>query len=113
MRRILFAIPFALFSSVAQADDMYVVEGMEENCEMGLGSEGIIGVGKGWFSLIESQFDRKTPLISDEDGFKRATYKMTAEGEYMGEFVVKIRLTPERIDIRSEPTGDMTGYICP
>ena len=112
-----FLIPAALALAVttvaAQADDLYHIDGYRMNCPMEAGSEGIISVGPGRFSITESHYERVTERQELAGGWQRATWACMAEGEECGREKIDLRITDDQIEIRLAGNRSFTGVRCP
>lgn len=95
--RLAAALALTASATAASADDLYAL--FPKNCVIGNGGEGNAEIGNGEFSFGETNYTRVGPKRDAGNGFFVADYDITAEGEPYGVEPVRMRLTPQRLDL--------------
>lgn len=110
-KMMIMAAALALGAGMASAED-YALEGMEGNCAIGNGGEGIVSIGSGEFHMTETHFARISPQKTDAKGFKVARYEMNAEGEPLGETTVGLKFQADKVIIAIKGENPLTATRC-
>lgn len=75
--------------------------------------EGRIETGDGWLTLTETRFTRVGEKTDLPDGWFEARYSAISEGVEEPPVTLKLRITPQEIEVRHEDGRAFKGVVCP